>query len=264
MDLKSRGQRGRSYIQRAIRRVEYGVTKSSSDTVSDNLEDAELTKKVEALFAHEPLFERLHTEPKWRKAYTTSVSGVKHTAHYIKKQKPRTKVFAVLAIAALAGLIYQTGQNSKSELAKKPEVTQVAGITTNSGKLTKETPSFAILKPEGRKFDSLDTVKVSPTGNDPVYAFTDTLDGIEIQVSQQEVPKSFDFNQEVELERVAKDFQATNVIQIDDNKVFHGLSDKTKQQSLIFIKDDLLVFIKSPQKLSDEVWAGYIMGLKKN
>jgi len=107
-------------------------------------------------------------------------------------------------------------------------------------------------------------VRVSPEGNDPVYTFIDMVETSKVSISQQEVPKSFEYNKSVELERVAKEFQAIDVIQIDSMKVFHGVSDKNKQQSLIFIKGDLLVFIKSPQKLSDEAWAGYILNLKKS
>jgi hypothetical protein len=75
-------------------------------------------------------------------------------------------------------------------------------------------------------------------------------------VTQQEVPKKFD------LEKTATEFQATDIIQIDDNKIYHGYSEKGGIQSLIFIKNDKLITIRSPEKFTDDQWAGYVISLQ--
>lgn len=264
MDLKSRGRAGRSFVNRAVHRVSSVVPRPSFS--SSNIEDEDLTKKVEALFAQDLLFERLHSEPRWKRAYTTSVKGVKNTAKYVKKQKFATKAIAVLVLMVSVGGVFKLSNRPSKHVAEKPNITTVAGASTPGStetKLPKESPSFQMLKPLGRKNDNLEIVRVSPEGNDPVYAFTDRLDTAQINVSEQLVPKTFDYNRDVELERVAKDFQATNVIQIDSTKVYHGLNEKTKAQSLVFIKSDLLIFIKSNEKLTDEQWTGYILTLQK-
>jgi hypothetical protein len=264
MDLKSRGRKGKSYLDRAVKSVGSARPFRIIDHSNySELEDAQLTKKVEALFAHEPLFERLHTEPIWKKTYRTSVKSLSRGSKYVKKQKFTTKAVATaLLLAIVVGAYYTQKPTHK---INKPDITKVAGATDttpSTDKLVKEKPSFNILYPEGHKNEGVDTVKVSPAGNDPVYAFSDTVEGAQVTVSQQQVPKSFDYNQAVELERVAKDFQAINVIQIDANKVYHGLNEKTKVQSLIFIKNNLLVFIRSSNKLTDDQWTGYILSLK--
>jgi len=238
-----------------------------------NADDPSLEHKIDKLFSGQDLlFERLHTEPKWqrtKKVYEASLIGVKKSGTYVRRQPLLTKAIAVVFVSLLAGGMYQFSSNDNPA-----SVNEVAGVVDSQksesgqqnsiGELPKETPRFTILTPSGKTYADFDIVRVSPEGNDPVYTFIDMVETSEVSVSQQEVPKSFEYNKSVELERVAKEFQAIDVIQIDSMKVFHGVSDKNKQQSLIFIKGDLLVFIKSPQKLSDEAWAGYILNLKKS
>lgn len=263
MDLKSRGHRGRSFIQRAVFRT--GPEAFSSAHNYGEHEDDDLTKKVEALFSDDLLFERLHSEPRLKKTYSKSVAIVKKSAAYVKKQKFATKAIVVLALSVGAGGLYQWTKPKQS--IEGVSVTSVAGATdstngANSG-IVKESPSFGLLKPIGRKDDQLETVRISPPGQEPTYVFIDTLDGQTIRVNQQKVPKSFDYNRAVELERVTKEFQATDFFVVDGNKVYKGLQQKTGVQSLFFIKDDLLVGINSSQVISDDLWTGYIIGLKK-
>ena len=265
MDLKSRGQRGRSFIQRAIRRPDSGVPIVGSNATDHDEDD--LTKKVEALFSQDLLFERLHTEPRFKKTYEKSVKAVKKSAAYVKRQKFATKAIALVVLSLSIGGVYQFTKPKKG--TSGPAVTTVAGAQTgksepskNGTALPKENPQFALLMPQGRKYDDVNVLRVSPAGNDPVYVFLDTLEGTQIKISQQKVPKTFDYNRAVELERVAKDFQATNVIQIDGDKVYHGLNEKTNTQSLLFIKKNLLVTISSSNKLEDDKWTGYILGLR--
>lgn len=267
MDLKSRGQRGRSFIQRAITRSNPVGTVSSSNTAEH--EDEELAKKVEALFSQDLLFERLHTEPRIKRAYAKSIHAAQKSVSYVKSQKLTTKIVVLAVLSVGLGVLYRL--NSRHLAPKSPAVTTVAGAKTNSvpepqsggSSLPKEAPEFALLMPQGRKFDEVDVLRVSPAGNEPVYVFLDTLEGVPIKVSEQKVPKTFDYNRPVELERVAKDFQATNIIQIDGDKIYHGLNEKTDVQSLVFIKSELLVTISSSKRLPDDTWTGYILSLKK-
>jgi hypothetical protein len=237
-----------------------------------NTDKTSLEDKIDKLFSGQDLlFERLETEPKWqrtKKVYEAGIQGARLTGTYVKRQPVALKAAAIIFVSIMAGGLYQLGLNdtptSVSEVAGVVDPNQSTAAVGSIGGLPKEKPDFDILIPAGIKLANLDIVRISPAGNEPVYTYVDDFGGDEISISQQQIPKSFKDDNNTELERLAKSFQATSVIQIDDNKVFHGQSDKTKQQSLIFIKDELLVFIKSPQKLSDEAWAGYIMGLQKN
>ncbi len=160
----------------------------------------------------------------------------------------------VLLIAIIKGL---SAGDSKPQLLGD----QSGSSDFSSGKLeVVDTTEFELLKPNNPD-TKLNVVKISPAGNDPTYAYIDTVSGTEVRVSQQKMPESFVGDVDAKLEELAKSFQATNIIQIDEQKVFHGYSEKGKTQSLIFIKKDILIFIASPIQLSDDQWVGYVRGL---
>jgi hypothetical protein len=146
--------------------------------------------------------------------------------------------------------------------AIKPDPTATLGESTSSlpitNELPREKPRFPILYPSSKSPDDFDVVRISPDGADVSYTYLDqlTVDGGVFKVTQQEIPEGFD------LEKTATDFQATNIIQIDEDKVYHGYSEKGGVQSLIFTKNDKLITIRSPQKFTDDQWAGYIISLQ--
>lgn len=96
--------------------------------------------------------------------------------------------------------------------------------------------------------------RTSPKEADPAYTYKDTLDGVAILVSQQPLPRS------VNVEEMAKGFNATEVIQAERTKVFLGTSAKGPQ-SVIFAKDNLLILIKSQKQINNDSWLRYINSL---
>ncbi len=141
----------------------------------------------------------------------------------------------------------------------KPNKTDTLGdsMQVSSQELPREKPEFQLLYPAGSKEDEFEVVRISPDGSAPSYTYVDRLAGdtTVFQVTQQLIPRNFD------LEKTARDFQATNVIQIDETKVYHGYSERGSTQSLMFQKNGNLISIRSPQKLTDDQWAGYIISL---
>lgn len=257
-DLASGGRRS---VQR--------VSKKSHLPLTPDEETIE--QKVEKLFSGKDLlFERLDAEPKLSVAMQKSLNSIRHNSkvavRYVHKQPMLAKV-AIITVLALSagGITYISSRPNQGS-----SVSEVAGVS--SGQSTDEIssgkselsvkPSFTMVLPKGKKESQFKFARVSPDENAPTYAFIDLIGETKINISEQEVPKQFDYNRAVELERVAKDFQATNVIQIDEDKIYHGYSEKLRVQSLVFIKKDRLIFIKSPEKLSDDTWTGYILNLQ--
>lgn len=145
------------------------------------------------------------------------------------------------------------------------KTTKVLGTTNNNSSkktLPRENPKFKILLPSGDQKNIIsDIVRSTPNNVAPGYRYFDDINGSTISVTQQQLPESFKADVASKVAAMAKDFQANNVIKINDNIVYHGINEKTKQQSLIFTKNNLLVFIISEKKLSDDDWAGYITSL---
>lgn len=127
---------------------------------------------------------------------------------------------------------------------------------------TPATPQHKTILPEGSEVEELGGWSlVSPPENDPVFAYADNIDGIAISVSQQPLPESFKADRAKALAELAKAYSATSEIKSGTIKAYAGTSSKGPQ-SVLFIKDDLLIMIKSQQKVSDASWADYIATLK--
>jgi len=122
--------------------------------------------------------------------------------------------------------------------------------------------AFDMIFPSGKSAADFKVVRVSPPDNDPAYAYVDTLSGTPLNISQQQMPESIRGDVETGLKDLAVSFNANDTIIIDDYTIYYGYSESTGGvQSLIFVKNELLVFISSPGGMSDDVWANYISRL---
>ncbi len=135
---------------------------------------------------------------------------------------------------------------------------------TNSGVLadTTQKPNFDTISPNNSDVSSFGGfVKISPPNNEPVYAFIDSIDGVKIRVSQQQLPKSFQENPDEEVKKLAETYSANQVINESNPKAYVG-NDVSGAQSVIFHKKGLLVFIDSKQTIDKSRWAEYITRLQ--
>ena len=132
------------------------------------------------------------------------------------------------------------------------------GTSSDSGTLTKGTPSYTTITSSGK---TMEWTRVSPPNTSAVYAYTDTIAGIPITVSEQPLPKELQGDTESKLEDLAKNYGANRFITADATKVYIGTSVKGPQ-SIIFSKQSLLVLIKAASALNDEQWKLYIASLR--
>ena len=174
----------------------------------------------------------------------------------IKRNKKATFIIG-------SGLIVLLMINNVLFMKRDPKVsTETLGEQDfSTEKLPEEKPDFAILVPGSKKLQDLNLKRVSPQGTAATFVYVDEVDRVQINVSQQELPERLKTNQDQELEKIAKDFQASNIIQIDEMKVYHGYSEKGNKQSLVFIKENSFVLIAALGKVSDDAWVGYITSL---
>ncbi|MBH1979970.1 hypothetical protein I8H83_03265 [Candidatus Saccharibacteria bacterium] len=121
---------------------------------------------------------------------------------------------------------------------------------------------YQTVTPEGKSAHQLGGwQRVSPPDGTPVFAYTDEIDGVRISVSQQPLPEKFFESTDSQLDELAKSFNTTNEIAANGVKVYMGTSSKGPQ-SVIFIKNGLLILIKSQSKIDDASWARYAESLK--
>jgi len=123
-----------------------------------------------------------------------------------------------------------------------------------------EQPTFSTILPKDKSIDDLGGwSRISPTTSDPVFAYNDEIEGVSINISEQPLPKSFEGNADAQVTEITKG-GAYKEITAGDTKVYVGTSSQGPQ-SVVFTKNDLLVLIKSKQKVSDTDWSKYIESL---
>lgn len=150
-------------------------------------------------------------------------------------------VIATAVIVGIVGAVYYTNTNSAATANAKP--------------------TFATILPEKKKITDLGGWKrVSPPQKEPVFAYTDTLGSTPVSVSQQPLPPAFKNDPKSQVAELAKKFNATSKIDVNGTDVYIGTSAKGPQ-SVIFVKKDLLILIKSQNKIDDMTWASYIASL---
>lgn len=214
------------------------------------------TKRRKILKKKESAFDKPNEKkPKIQKT-TILKPHVKKVKLYVKNHKS-VVVFGVLVlVVGIFGLNKTVFKEDDKDIAG-------ASITApqSSADLPREKPSFKILYPGNKDENSVgELVKVSPPASAPVYTYLDNVGEIQLNVSQQELPDTFKINQDGELQKLAGSFQANDVIQVDSVKVYHGQSG-SGVQSLLFIKGNLLITIRSSQKITNDTWAAYISAL---
>jgi len=162
-----------------------------------------------------------------------------------KKTLVIASVSVAVIIACLAFVVVLAQQNKANNTSNK----------------SSEQPQFSTLLPKGKSITSLGGwSRISPPSSEPVFAYNDTIAGISVNVSQQPLPKSFESNVDTQVAELAKQYSATNQISAGDTKVYIGTSSKGPQ-SLIFVKNNLLILIKSQQKIDNKDWSKYIESL---
>jgi hypothetical protein len=159
----------------------------------------------------------------------------------------------------VGGTILEQGGNSGSG----DNGGQVQGDQSQSVELA-IAPEFEILYPAARTKEDFAAgiAKISPPGAPATYAYVDNVNGSELQVSQQQLPDRFKSNQDQEFKEFAESFAANTKVDGDNLLAYVGLNAEGPQ-SVVMIKDDLLILIKTKKELPPEVWSQYLTSFTK-
>lgn len=153
---------------------------------------------------------------------------------------------AILGVSVLAGIIV----NNRGD--KPIEANDVLSGSSQE-------PEFDTVLPSGKQ----ENTTSSKLGYDPerkVASFTDTIGTANITVSQQPLPEQFKENTDEEVKKVAEGFSANEVINESNPKAYLG-TDVSGAQTVIFHKNNLLIFILSNKQIEKDQWAEYITKL---
>lgn len=165
----------------------------------------------------------------------------------------KKSVILSFAVIAVGGFLLVGTLTHQQNITKKPPSSNPNTVTETFKKET--------IIPQGKSIEQLGGWKrVSPPKSDPVFAYTDSLDGVPITVSQQILPESFKTSTDSKVAELAQKFSATTKITAGKTTAYVGSSSKGPQ-SVIFTKDNVLILIKSQKKIADAAWVKYIESL---
>jgi hypothetical protein len=123
-----------------------------------------------------------------------------------------------------------------------------------------EQPAFSTILPKGKTIKDLGGwSRVSPATSEPVFAYTDKIAGVTVTISEQPLPKEFEGNADAQVTELTKG-GAYNEITAGTIKAYVGTSAQGPQ-SVVFSKNNLLILIKSRQKIDNKDWSQYIESL---
>lgn len=137
----------------------------------------------------------------------------------------------------------------------------IRSIAEGSLNPTAQEPDYKTVLPEKNINELGGWKRVSPPNSEPVYAYTDTIDGVPISVSQQPLPKTDKGDADQQVAGIAQKFNATEKIDNGGITLYIGTSAKGPQ-SVIFTKNNVLVLIKSEKEIKDTSWEIYAQSLK--
>lgn len=190
----------------------------------------------------------------------------------VKKAKPLNKktlriiAITIVILSALAATWYFIIEPNFISHKNQSSNTSNDANQTNSNNetpvLSKGNPDFTTISPSGADIASYGGwTRISPENTDPVYAYADKIDDTSISVSEQPLPDNFKDDPDTELKNLAEGFNAAQKITASDMTIYIGTSIKG-MQSVIFIKNGLLIMIKSSQIITNNSWLTYIEALK--
>ena len=184
-----------------------------------------------------------------------------------KKRAMLLSGIAVVMIAGGAGYgFYQKysnghapaiGDDGKTETMSNGVRVQHLDPAKQTGK-----PDYDTLLPAGKKIEDFGGwVRISPPEKNPVYAYADKIDDVLINVSEQPLPATFKKDTDTAMDDLAAQYSANDKIKVGTVTAYIGTSIKGPQ-SVLLVKQDVLILMKSASKIPDNHWETYIRSLQ--
>lgn len=120
-------------------------------------------------------------------------------------------------------------------------------------------PEFAYTVPDGEEKRIDGAVRYD--AEKKVVNYKDSIGGVPIVISQQPLPTGFKEGTQDKVKKLAEEFAATEELVTANPTAYLGTSAKGPQ-TVIFAKNNLLIFIQSTKEIDKADWAQYITALK--
>ena len=171
-----------------------------------------------------------------------------------KSYKPEYKKLYIAGASLVLLPIFAISAGFIIQATKKTDgKTDVLGQKTVAAK-----PDFSTLKPTTTE-NQATALKYDTERK--LASYNDVLNNIPITVSQQPLPAGFKASPTTSVENLAKQMNANDKISASDTTAFAGVSIKGPQ-TVVFTKNDLLIFIIADKKIDVLTWSKYIESMR--
>lgn len=206
-----------------------------------------------------PRFKKATAKFKLSSAKAKSKLSERKTKNQASAGKIRPKKRLVIGGVIIIVIVVAGGIGATKLMSGKKGMGSEGGSVANnlggvlSDKVQK--PDFDAVAPGG----SEDKIKYDTERK--VASLPDSIDGVPITISQQPLPEGFKAAPAKEVEQLAKEINANEVVRAKEVTVYVGTSIKGPQTAVLTI-NGLLIFIKSDSKIANTSWAAYVDTLK--
>lgn len=188
-----------------------------------------------------------------KRAKVRMIDGTRTTAGRLADMSARAKKVALLSGVVLVVSVVAFTTLRQNDDAGSGKATTVQGVQD------KKIPEFDYLIPK----DAPQSVSgaVAYDSQRKVASFSDVIGADSIVVSQQPLPEKFKIDPVGELEKFAKQINANDKIEVGEVTAYSGVSIKGPQ-TIVLIKNGVLLFMTSDHKLQNKAWFDYIAKLQ--
>jgi hypothetical protein len=207
-----------------------------------------------------PAFKLPNLEPATKaakQAFAKACVAAKDAVSNIPRQYPRKVVVGAIVFAVLlAGT--GAGLKTKDVLAERHAVAAAKAIT-DKAKLAATSPAFTPITPAKDTATATTSTKtqIAFDATRNVYSFSDSFKGNNLVVSQQPIPDKFKSGAEA-VNSIAASLSAKQSTPVDGGVAYIASDAKSGSQTVVFTKNDLLIFIQSPFRHDASDWKTYI------
>lgn len=181
---------------------------------------------------------------------------IKHTYTLLAKASKRNKIITISSLFVIVAII--TGfyiKNNFLDPKVDPDKVTIQDLAAKK-------PQYKTILPSGKTIEELGGwQRISPNDRSAVFTYIDTIDNVQVNVSEQPLPEEFQEDTAAQIEQLAKGFKADEKVTVGSTEVYIGTS-VDGPQSVIFAKNDLLILIKSVSKIESTSWASYVNSLQ--
>jgi hypothetical protein len=176
--------------------------------------------------------------------------------HYYRRYIVAGIAISILMFATFIGLQFKHSADlTAAEVAANTVINKSIATATESSR-----PDFTPIQPKVTTQAGEPNGNKTATGYDGsrnTYSFKDEVGGNPIVVSQQPIPNKFS-SATIAVAQVAESLSAKESTQTNVGTAYIATDTKSNAQTIVFSKNDLLLFIQSPFKHTGLEWRQYI------